>query len=311
MLPSVTLIPMAHFGNQAFYREANAEVMCSDISLYEGAFTPLKKIVRLFHPLIALKTNLTPQHKRKKKSAEEDFFQEIPGGPKVREYEYKYQGLPKRHIRQVLADASKKQYLKAIKKIPLRAKIAFPFIVIFALIAAPFYVTRDLLLSYGHEKDCKCKHCFDGDENSKENRKNIFDGIKWCLDQYEVYILEERNAILKNVLFDEIQNNIGLPKSISVQFGQGHMDELASSMKILDYSSSQERWVLAVSKDKNAITEDKSAGYGIAWDRFEKLPTNIITEDNVPPFQMADAFYSNTEVCIDPKFCDLNYKTAS
>lgn len=292
----ITLIPMVHVGVKPFYKEVKDEVFCHDIVLYEGAYVPLKKMFKWLYPLIALKTKLNFQGKSKKRkphkgNKQQGFFPEKPNGPKVREIEYKYEGMPKRKIRQIIADTNKKQYLKSINKIPLRAKLAFPIILLGALILALFIVNRELLLSFGHEDSCKCKHCAD---DPVRGNKNIMDGFDWCMNQYKKYILEARDANLKNILMCELERHKASSKSIAVQYGEGHMEKLAATISELGFDYITTRWVLAVPAGKTDTVPDEVAGFGVAWSKFQILSSNILDVTSISEFSVSGGFYQNS-----------------
>ena len=278
VFPYVTLIPMIHVGNKEFYYEAKDEILCHDIVLYEGAYIPMRRLYSWFNLIVGMKTRLSLQGGAgTSENRLSDFKYEYSDGPKVREAFYQFGDLPERKIRQIIADCGRRHFLAMLRKMPLSAKLAFPFMLVFLMLAAPFVITRDALISLGHGENCDCCHCYDKPKGgfTSKSQTGRWDFFGWCLDQYKVYLLQSRDDRLKNILFCEMKLQAKQTKTIAVQYGEAHMGQLADFLEQHGYREAGCRNVLAISKQRTLEVEDEICGYGAALKRLRQMPTNI------------------------------------
>ncbi len=264
--PDITLIPMIHVANKDFLREAHAETWRYDFALYEGAYIPMSSIFRHIYPFIAKAVGLTPQGSGKVSLKLQGWKKAHEGAPRerimVKTFNTAELKLSRRQ-KQIIADMDKKEFSKAIKDMPLSAKLAFPFLLVAFLFIAPFTAKREDFFSLIEDK-------------SDDGKDGFFDR---CIRHYFKYALEDRDAFLHFVLKNGVERCKEHQLSLCVQYGQGHMKSLVSFMQSeLNYKPKHSRKVLAISKTKRMSLKGLQTGYGEAYAAYKYLPSNMSDE---------------------------------
>jgi len=264
--PDVTVIPMIHVANKDFLQEAYAETWRYDFALYEGAYVPMSSVFRHIYPLIAKVLGLTPQGSGKVSLRRQGWKRESEDDPRERIMVKTIQNSDlnlSRRQKQIIADMDKKGFLESVKEIPLSAKLAFPFLLIAFLLAAPFAYKRDYFFELS-------------EDNEPEENPGFFERT---IGHYFKYILEDRDTFLKQVLQREVDKSAGHDLTICVQYGQRHMKALVAFLQDeLGYTQKESRPVLAVSRTRKMSLKGIQTGYGEAYAAYKSLPSNMSDE---------------------------------
>jgi len=271
-MPSITLLPMIHLGEKVFYKEINYEMWCHDTAYLEGCYVPAAKGLYLFHRFIGIRSKLTLQSG--KRSVLARWRKETPHSGKEALQEvlrksscdcgecYSFQ------LRQVRADLHRWHALKAIKAIPLWNKICFPFIILAALIAAPFLNLRTLL--------------FEEDEDAEDIKEEDDSWLEKLISPFKKFMLDDRDLFLRTIIAEEIIEEKNKGKKLCIKYGEKHMQALSDTLlKDFGYELNEQRGVLAVARSKSQDLSEVNTGHGIAYNKLWKLEEK---QDDAPVF---------------------------
>ena len=261
-MPAITLLPMIHLGEEAYYDEIKHEMWCHDSVYLEGCYVPAVKGLYLLHRIIGFRSKLKLQAgkrslwrnwQKEKLSSGHDALQE-----RVREFSCDCGECYSLQLRQVRADLHRWHALKALKTIPFWNKICFPFIILAALIAAPFLNLRTLL--------------FEEDDSEEDPDQDEDHWLERLILPFKKFVLEDRDLFLRTVLAEEIIEDKNKGKSLCIKYGEKHMKALSETLlKDFGYELSEQRSVLAVAKNKSQDLSELDTGYGIAYDKLWNL----------------------------------------
>ena len=257
---------MVHVANRGFLREAYAETWRYDFALYEGAYIPLTSIFRRLYPLMATVLDLTPQGSGKASLKRQGWKRgyETAQRERIMVKSFNTSDLKlSRRQKQIIADMDKKGFSEAIKEMPMSAKLAFPFILLAFLVAAPFMTNREDFFDLTDEVD-------------ESENPNFFER---CIKSYFKYVIDDRDAFLKKTLKEQIERCRGHDLTICVQYGQRHMKSLVAFLRDeMNYEKVEMREVLAVSRQKRMSLKGVKTGYGEAYAAYKHLPANMSDE---------------------------------
>ncbi len=140
---------------------------------------------------------------------------------------------------------------------PWWSKVCFPFLLLGALIIAPFLKLRELILDINDDK---------GQDQSDDHLLDKF------MAPYRKFIIDDRDLFLRMVLAEEIIEEKNNYKRLCVKYGAKHMSGLAESLlKDFDYELTRQRSVLAIAKNKSASFKDMNTGYNVAIKKLQAI----------------------------------------
>jgi len=263
-MPSITLLPMIHIGEKAFFEEMNSEMWRHDSVFLEGAYMPARKLFHLFHRAfgafssLSLQSGKLPFWKRWRRETVTEGRYGLT--EKIRKTGCDCGGCFYDEIRTIRADLHRWHALKAFRTIPLWAKLTYPILILAAILASPFLNFRD----YSLENDDEV-HKDDGDP------KDYFDRL---MQPFWKYAMHDRDLFLRMILAEEILRPRHKSKSLCVKYGAKHMPVLAETfLQDFGYVQTDQRDVLAVKKVKDLKISDEDAGYGFSskkyWEEFD------------------------------------------
>ena len=259
-MPAITLLPMIHIGEKEFFREMNHEMWRHDTAYLEGSYMPARKLFHVFHRVFGKFSNLNLQSgklplwkkwKRESKAQGKTGLTEV-----IRKSGCDCGKCGYDELRTVRADLHRWHALKAFKTIPFWAKLTFPFLILAAIIAAPFINFRDHVLD---DEDCEgCENCDDD---------NGF--LEKLMAPFWKFIIDDRDLFLRMVLAEEILRPRSSGKSLCVKYGEKHMTALGETLlQDFGYELTNQRDILAVKKRKDMDVSEINPGYGYAGERY-------------------------------------------
>lgn len=260
-MPSITLLPMIHIGEKEFFTEMKFEMWRHDTVYFEGCYMRVRKLFHLFHRSFSASTGLTlqsgnlPLWKRWKR---EKRTQGVNGlAETIRKAGCDCGSCYYDELRTVRADLHRGHTLKVLKTIPVWAKLMLPFLIVIAILAAPFMNFRN------HDLD---------DEVINDEAESFLDKL---LKPFWKFAVDDRDLFLRMVLAEEVLRPRNKSKRLCVKYGEKHMAALAETfLRDFGYQLSQQRNVLAVKKTKNMNISAVNTGYGYAsrkyWDDIEE-----------------------------------------
>ena len=262
-MPSLTLLPMIHLGEKAYYRAIKEEMWCHDKAYLEGCYMPARRTLYLWHRLVGVFSGLSLQ------SGKQSFFKRWKKEPRnsgettLTESLHKFScdcgDCYRLELRRIRADLHRWHALKAFAVMPWWVKISFPVLILIVLFSAPFLNLRDHALADNSDKECACKNGCQDDEFFL----NKFFGPIFK------FILDDRDLFLRMVLAEAVTDPINQLKSLCVQYGEKHMEPLAETLlKDFGYVLSSQRDILAVKKTKAMDVSNIETGYKNPYDRM-------------------------------------------
>lgn len=269
VLPNVTLLPVVHIAEEKFFTEVSQQKWFADVILFEGAWTPMRSVLQFLFPISALVMRLSPQDKLPKNLFSRQNYSQYkrPSPERAREKVIygnckcgRCDNISKRHV---WADLDENEARKLMRNIPLSARLAFPFIAIGIVIAAPFVASKEDIFTVEENN-----HKYEGD--------SFFDR---CMAAYMTYAVGARDAYLQKTLIYEIESLQNAGKQIYVVYGSAHMPPLHTLLsQKLGYKISEERGVLAVSKNSSDNKQGEDFGYGVAKARWTSSKVKEVAE---------------------------------
>jgi hypothetical protein len=229
----MTLLPMIHIGENEFFREMNHEMWRHDTAYLEGSYMPARKLFHIFHRVFGKFSNLSLQSGKlplwKIWKRENKFEGKVGLTEIVRKSGCDCGNCDFDELLTVRADLHRWHALKAFKTIPLWAKFTFPFLILAAIIAAPFINLRDHVLD---DDDCEgCEHC--------ENENSFLERM---MAPFWKLALDDRDLFLRMILAEEILKPRSRSKSFCVKYGEKHMSTLTRTLlKDFGYELSSQR----------------------------------------------------------------------
>lgn len=260
-MPEITLLPMVHLGEADYYREIRHEMWQHDTAYLEGCYVPSKRGLYVLHRALGFFSGLTLQSGKipffKKWSKENKNSGQCKLQERIRTHKCNCGQCYNFELRMVRADFHRFHAVKAIKTMPWWSKFAFPFIVLTAIIYAPFMNLR--------------KHDFDENEEDDDSRDSF---LYKFLKPYMKFMIEDRDLFLAMVLAEEIIADKNHNQKICVKYGAKHMPPLVDTfLSDFDYKLIDHRYVLAIAKSKSIDLGQINTGYGLAhtklWDEEE------------------------------------------
>jgi len=259
-MPEITLLPMIHIGEDLYYTEMNHEMWCHDKAYVEGCYIPTIGFLGALYNLVAFRSNLVSQSgktftfklfsKKEDKKSGRDQLEKV-----IRKFGCDCAECYSFEMPVIRADLHRWHVLKLTKKLPLLNKIGFPFLLMAALIVAPFVSFRNYLFDD-----------IDHDEQVKDNWFSRF------IKPYEKFIIEDRDLFLRTILAEALIDTDNRDKKICIKYGKSHMPSLAETLlEDFEYKLRCQRRVLAVKRHKDMELDDIKTGYGIANHTFWEI----------------------------------------
>lgn len=259
-MPAITLLPMIHIGEKEFFREMSHEMWRHDAAYLEGSYMPARKLFHVFHRVFGKFSNLNLQSgklplwkkwKRESKDQGKTGLTEV-----IRKSGCDCGNCGYDELLTVRADLHRWHALKAFKTIPFWVKFIFPFLILAAIIAAPFINFRDHVLD---AEECEgCENCDDD---------NGF--LEKLMVPFWKFIIDDRDLFLRMVLAEEILRPRSSGKSLCVKYGEKHMTALGETLlQDFGYELTNQRDILAVKKHKDMDVSEINTGYGYAVERY-------------------------------------------
>jgi len=237
-MPDITLLPMVHLGEPGYYKEIKDEMWCHDTAYLEGCFVPSKRGLYILHRIIGFVSGLALQSGKvsvfkrwrpESKVSGQNVFQE-----RTRKFGCDCGQCYQIELRMVRADLHRFHAAKAIKAMPLWSKLVFPFMVLAAIISAPFINLR--------------KFDFEEDDEGDEEEEGFLEKL---LMPFKKFVIDDRDLFLAMVLAEEITNDKNQNKKLCVKYGAKHMPALADTLlSDFDYELTEQRNVLAIGSSK-------------------------------------------------------------
>lgn len=275
--PTITLLPMLHTADAAFYEETNYMLHSGDIVLFEGAEAawPLRfasRIVRSFSRRFSLALESGSQEDSQEASeANDEWTRTDPYSPRERTEIFNLcnDDACKDHlqeIRFVWADLERSETHQFMKDISWVDKLkTFCLILAFPLML-PFVFKKD---DRNELIDTLSRNW--GTAGNKP-LKTLFGGTT-------AYIVDARDAYLAKCLRRELDNPKNAGKRIIVKYGGGHMHKLDKILRgEYGFSIRSQQSILAIArkpKDQK-VTPDKA--YGSSKKLFHKISIQRMDE---------------------------------
>jgi len=265
-MPGITLLPMIHIGERDYFREMNTEMWRHDTAFLEGCYMPGRKLFHLFHRSIGRSSQLSLQSGKMpvwKKWKRESKTQGQSGlTENIRKNACNCGHCFYDELHTVRADLHRWHALKAFKLIPLWAKLTLPFLILAAILAAPFMNLRDFV--------------FDAEEEDDSEEQDGF--MENLIAPFWKFVIEDRDLFLRMVLAEEVLRPRHSGKRLCVKYGAKHMPVLTESfLRDFGYVLANQRDVLAVKKTKAMDVTGIDTGYGHAnakyWEEMEAQKT--------------------------------------
>jgi len=161
---------------------------------------------------------------------------------------------------------------------PFWSKICFPFILLVALLTAPFVNLRT--------------YVFEDKDEFLEGDEDWFDRF---IKPFKKFVMEDRDSFLRTILAEEILEEKNKGKKLCVKYGEKHMKALSETLlKDFDYELTKRRDVLAIARNKSLDLTEINTGYNIAYHKLWKIKekqddTPIFWE--APPNHYAQKYY--------------------
>ena len=281
-MPKITLLPMTHLGEAEFYSEMRDEMWTHDAVFLEGCYVPSGRIFHLIQRVLTALSGLSLQ------SGKISIFKRGPtepaesGADGLREERRKYScdcgTCYNLELRMVRADLHRFHAEKALRNMPFWNKAVLPFLLIFAVMCAPFINIRK------------------GDFNDapRDEGHSLFDRF---MAPYKKFVMHDRDLFLRTVLAEEIVKTGNSGKTLCVKYGAGHMQILASTLlSDFNYVLHRQRDVLAIAAHKSMEFGRINTGYGVAhnslwasesvtepelsWSYIQHSPSGVRMADN-------------------------------
>lgn len=261
-MPSITLLPMIHIGEEDFFAEMNYEMWRHDTVYLEGCYMRASKLLHVFHRSLGLFTGLKTQSGRRPLLRSWKQENRAQGQNEVTETIHQTAchcgNCFFDELRAVRADLHQWHYLNAMREIPLWAKLAFPLFLLTAIITAPFINFRSM--------------DFFDEEKQGGDRGNVLSKMTW---PFWRFLIHDRDLFLRMVLAEDITHQKNIGKSVCVKYGAKHMPALANTLlQDFGYELTKQRAVLAVKRLKNQDLSQIDTGYGYAsekyWDEIDR-----------------------------------------
>lgn len=260
-MPSITLLPMIHIGEKEFFKEISLEVWRHDTAFLEGCYMPGRKLFHIFHRTFARFSGLSLQNGKQplwKRWKRESKLQGKTGLTEtIRKTGCHCGNCYYDEMRVIRADLHRWHALKAFRLIPFWMKLTFPFLILAAIVAAPFLNMRDYV--FEDDEDCKSKD----------------DGfLGKIMSPFWKFIMDDRDLFLRMIVAEEVLRPRHQGKSLCVKYGAKHMPALAQTfLNDFGYTLASQREVLAVKKTKKMDVTNIQTGYGYAskryWEEFD------------------------------------------
>ena len=281
-MPDITLLPMIHLGEKGYYDEIKHEMWCHNKAFLEGCYVPTKRSLHLFHRLIGFFSGLSLQSgkisffrkwKKEEKTSGKNSLQES-----VRVFGCNCGSCYYEELRLVRADLHRWHFLKVFRSMPWWSKLSYPFLIVAALLAAPFLNLRKYEFS---EED---------DADSEEE-----DWLDRFFKPFFKFTRTDRDLFLRTVLAEEIIRDCNQGKKLCVKYGERHMLPLAETLLAdFDYKLARQRNVLAVAKHRSMDLSNLKTGYGQAHKQFwAKIRSKPRLEPLIQTVPAKETAYSN------------------
>jgi len=156
-------------------------------------------------------------------------------------------------LRTIRADLHRSHAVKALKLIPLWAKLSFPFLILIAILVSPFLNLRD--------------YSFDDEAEDNEAEDESF--LEKLMAPFWKFVLDDRDLFLRMVLAEEVMRPRHQSKRLCVKYGAKHMPALAETfLTDFGYTLAEQRDVLAIKKTKALDVTNIETGYGYAGQKY-------------------------------------------